>query len=143
VAGVDATRFNAVAAVVGVAGPLVALAAVFAFPTPVAYRGSIALSALVTLLFAGHGLASIRRGAVSFASAAVTALLGVWLAVAPVVYDAGFLPTAVTQFAGLLVATFSLHAALDVVGRALGDDPAPPPAPSDDPPAGLGDVPDE
>jgi hypothetical protein len=139
---VDATRFNAAAALVGVVGPLVVLVAVFAFSTPVAFRGSIALSALVTLVFAGHALASVRRGSVSLASAAVTALLGAWLAVAPVVYDAGFLPTAVTQLAGLLVATFSLHAALDVVGRALGDDSTPPPT-GEEPPAGLGDITDE
>jgi hypothetical protein len=119
---VDATRFTAAAVVVAAVAPFVALVAAVAFGPTLAFRGSIALSALVTLVFAGHNLQSVRRtGSTSFASGTVTALLGVWLAAAPVVYDAGFVPTAVTQLAGLLTATFAAHAALDVVGRALGD----------------------
>jgi predicted ABC-type exoprotein transport system permease subunit len=119
---VDASRFTAAAVVVAVVAPLLALVAAVALGPTVAFQGSIALSALVTLVFAVHNLQSVRTtGSTSFASGTVTALLGVWLAVAPVVYDAGFLPTAITQFAGLLTATFSAHAALSVVGRALGD----------------------
>lgn len=139
----DATRLNAAAAVVCVAGPLLALVVAVAFGPTVAFQGSIALSALVTLVFAGHNLRAVTEtGSVSFASAAVTALLGAWLAVAPVVYDAGFVPTAVTQFAGLVTAAFGIHAALDVVGRSLSGDGSTP-APADDPPAGLGDITDE
>lgn len=118
----DASRFTAAAVVVAVVAPLLALGAAVALGPTVAFQGSIALSALVTLVFAGHNLQVVRTtGSTSFGSGAVTALLGVWLAFAPVVYDAGFLPTAVTQFAGLLTATFSGQAALSVVGRALGD----------------------
>ncbi len=139
----DATRFNAVAAVVCVAGPLAALVVAVAFGPTAAFRGSIAASTLVTLVFAGHNLRAVSgTGSVSFASAAVTALLGAWLAVAPVVYDAGFVPTAVTQFVGLLTATFGAHAALDVVGRSLSGGETPRPT-ADDPPAGLGEIPDE
>jgi hypothetical protein len=119
---VDATRFTAAAVVVAVAAPLLALVAAVALGPTAAFQGSIAVSALVTLVFAGHNLWAVRTtGSTSFASGAVAALLGAWLAAAPVVYDAGFLPTAVTQVAGLLTATFSAHAALGVVGRALGD----------------------
>jgi predicted ABC-type exoprotein transport system permease subunit len=119
---VDATRFTAAAVVVAVVAPLVALVAAVALGPTVAFQGSIALSALVTLVFAGHNLRSVRQtGSASFASGAVTALLGTWLAVAPVVYDAGFLPTAITQLAGLLTATFSAHTALEVVDRTLSD----------------------
>ncbi len=140
---VNATRLNAVAAVVCVVGPLLALVVAVALGPTVAFQGSIALSALVTLVFAGHNLRTVTgAGSVSFASATVTALLGVWLAVAPVVYDAGFVPTAVTQFVGLLTATFGAHAALDVVGRSLSGDERTPPT-ADDPPAGLGDLSEE
>ncbi|MFB6168951.1 MAG: hypothetical protein ABEJ43_08920 [Haloferacaceae archaeon] len=118
----NATRFTAAAVLVAVVAPSLALVAAVALGPTTAFQGSIALSALVTLVFAGHNLQSVRKtGSTSFASGAVAALLGAWLAVAPVVYDAGFLPTAITQFAGLLTATFSAHAALGVVGRALGD----------------------
>jgi hypothetical protein len=134
---VDATRFTAASVVVAVVAPLLALVAGLLGPSA-AFQGSIALSALVTLVFAGHNLQSVRAvGAASFASGAVTALLGLWLAVAPVVYDAGFVPTAVTQFAGLLTAAFSGHAALSVVDRALGGAAAREPTGGGEPPEGL------
>lgn len=118
----DASRFTAAAVVVAVVAPLLALVTAVAIGPSAAFQGSIALSALVTLVFAGHNLQVVRTtGSTSFGSGAVAALLGVWLAFAPVIYDAGFLSTAVTQFAGLLTATFSGQAALSVVGRALGD----------------------
>jgi hypothetical protein len=133
---VDATRFTAVSVAVATAAPLLALVAGLLGPSA-AFRGSIALSALVTLVFAAHNLQSVRTvGAVSFASGTVTAVLGLWLAVAPVVYDAGFLPTATTQLAGLLTAAFSAHAALSVVDGALGGASSREPT-SGDPPEGL------
>lgn len=144
---VDATRFNAVAAVGLVVGPAVALVAAVALTTPVAFTGSIALSAVVTLGFAGHNFWSVSRlGSVSFASASVAALLGAWLAGAPVVYDAGVLPTATTQFAGLVTATLGTHSALDVLGRAVSDRSSARGTDTDasaDVPTGLGDRPDE
>ncbi len=42
-----------------------------------------------------------------------------WLAVSPLVYDAGFVAVALVQFAGLLVAACSAQAALSVVETAL------------------------
>lgn len=111
-----ANRFTAVAVVVAAVAPVVALIGVFAFGAPLAFRGSIAVSALVLLIFAADNLRSVgATGTPSFASAVVATVLGLWLAAAPLIYDAGFLPTAITQFSGLLAAAFSGHTALDVL----------------------------
>lgn len=114
--GVHETRFTAVAVVVAAVAPIVTLLGVFALGAPLAFRGSIAVSALVLLVFAGENLRSVgATGAPSFPSAVVATVLGLWLTVAPLIYDAGFAPTALTQFAGLLAAAFSGHTALDAV----------------------------
>lgn len=110
------TRFTAVAVVVAALAPVVTLLGVFAFGAPLAFRGSIAVSAFVLLIFAADNLRTVgTTGAPSFASAVVATVLGLWLTVAPLIYDAGFAPTALTQFAGLLAAAFSGHTALDAV----------------------------
>lgn len=111
-----ATRFTAVAVVVAAVAPVVALVGVFVFGAPLAFRGSIAVSALVLLVFAVDNLRSVgETGVPSVASAVVATVLGLWLTAAPLVYDAGFAPTALTQFAGLLAAAFSGHTALDAL----------------------------
>ncbi|MFB6301580.1 MAG: hypothetical protein ABEH78_01770 [Haloferacaceae archaeon] len=119
-------RFTAVAVVVVAVAPIVTLLGVFAFGAPLAFRGSIAASAIVLLIFAADNLRAVSEtGRPSFPSAVVATVLGLWLTVAPIVYNAGFAPTALTQFAGLLAAAFSAHTALDaltemVTGRAAG-----------------------
>lgn len=113
---VNATRFTVGGAVVAVVAPLVTFAGAFVLPAPPAFRGSISASALVALVFAVDNLRSVRTtGAPAFPSAVVATALGLWLAVAPVIYDAGFAPTALAQFAGLLTAAFGGHAALVAV----------------------------
>jgi hypothetical protein len=113
---VSPTRFTAVAVVVAAVAPIVTLLGVFAFGAPLAFRGSVAVSALVLLIFAADNLQTVgATGRPSFPSAVVATVLGLWLTVAPIIYDAGFLPTALTQFAGLLAAAFSGHTALDAL----------------------------
>ncbi|MFB6305186.1 MAG: hypothetical protein ABEH47_08470 [Haloferacaceae archaeon] len=110
------SRFVAGGAVVAVLAPLVTFVGVFVLPAPAAFRGSISASALVVLVFAADNLRSVRAaGEPAFPSATVAAVLGAWLAAAPLVYDAGFAPTALAQFAGLLTAAFGAHGALVAV----------------------------
>lgn len=112
----NATRLTRVAAVVAVAAPVVTFVGVFVLAAPAAFRGSISASALVTLVFTLDNLRTVRAtGEPAFPSAVVATVLGLWLAVAPVIYDAGFAPTALAQFAGLLTAAFGGHAALVAV----------------------------
>lgn len=119
----NATRFTVGAAVVAVVAPVVTFAGVFVLAAPAAFRGSISASALVALVFTLDNLRSVRAtGAPAFPSAVVATVLGLWLAVAPVIYDAGFAPTALAQFAGLLTAAFSGHAALVAVESMLTGD---------------------
>ncbi|MFB6280926.1 MAG: hypothetical protein ABEH40_02785 [Haloferacaceae archaeon] len=118
------TRLTAVAVVIAALAPIVALAGVVVFGAPPAFRGSIAVSAVVLLVFAADNLRAVgATGSASFASAVVATVLGVWLALAPLTYDAGFAPTALTQFAGLLAAAFSGHTALDAVAAAVTGEP--------------------
>lgn len=109
-----ATRFTAASVVVAVAGPVLAAGAAVLLPTSAAFAGSIAASALVGLVFAANNLQMVRtRGTASLPSATLAAVFGLWLTGAPLVYDAGFAPTAVVQLAGMLTAAFSTHTALE------------------------------
>jgi hypothetical protein len=111
----DESRFTLFATAVPVVGLLLALVGAFV-GSSVAFRGSIAVSALVGLVFAVHHLQSVRRtGAPQFATGAVVTGFGGWLVAAPLLYDVGFLPTASVQFSGLLLLTFGGHTALDAV----------------------------
>ncbi len=130
-----ASRFTAAAAVVAVLAPLAAIAGSLVLGVPVAFRGSVGVSAAVLLVFTAHNLASIRStGSQSFASAVVATVFGIWLAYAPLVYDAGFLATALTQLAGMLTAAFSAHTALDALAAMAGG------LPETSPEGGLDDL---
>jgi len=79
--------------------------------TSAAFTGSIVTSGLLGTLFAGQNLRLFRRDrVVALAPAALTLVFGVWFMTAPLLYtEVGFLATAGTQFAGLLVAAFAFY----------------------------------
>jgi hypothetical protein len=67
-------------------------------------------SGLPGTVFAGrNALLFRRRGTLSLPVTTLTAVFGVWFVLAPLLYDVGLLPTAGTQLAGMLVASFALY----------------------------------
>jgi membrane associated rhomboid family serine protease len=101
-------RFLLLGAVVGVVGCLLATATPLVAGAGAAFTGSVVTSGLLGTVFAVQNLRLFRRdGAVALAPAVLTVLFGVWFMLAPLLYDVGFLATAGTQLAGLLVATFA------------------------------------
>jgi hypothetical protein len=111
----DARRFALLSATVCLLALVVALGGAFLGPSD-AFRGSMAASALVGLVFAVYNLQRVRAtGAPQFATGVVLALFGGWLGVAPLQYDPGFAATAAVQFPGLLLVAFGGHTALDAV----------------------------
>lgn len=106
-------------AVLAVVGCLVATVTPLVAGASTAYTGSLVTSGLLGTVFAVQNLRLFRRdGAVALAPAVLTVLFGVWFLLAPLLYDVGFLPTAGTQLAGLLVATFAWYMAVARVAPA-------------------------
>ena len=86
-----------------------------------AFLGSVVSSAVLGLVFAGRTVQLLRAtGRVSLPAAVLTTIFGGWFMLAPLLYDVGFLATAGTQSAGMLISTFSLY----VVVAGLTGDPA-------------------
>jgi glucose dehydrogenase len=113
------TRFTTAVSYVAVLG--LGLAFVGAFLDPrAAFRGSVAATALVGLVFAGHNAHHVREtGTPRLASAAIATVFGVWLAVAPLTYDVTVPATAAVQLSGTLVAAFAGHSTVEVVETLL------------------------
>lgn len=106
----SASRFLVAAAVVGVAGCLAAALTPVAAGASTAFTGSITTSGILGVVFAGRSLQLLREtGTVSLPPAVLTTIFGGWFMLAPLLYDVGFLPTAGTQLAGTLVATFGFY----------------------------------
>ena len=102
--------FLTVAGSVGVAGCLLATATPFLAGASAAFTGSIVTSGLLGTVFAGRNLQLFRTDdAVSLPAAVLTTIFGIWFMAGPLLYDAGFLATAGTQLAGLLVAAFATY----------------------------------
>jgi hypothetical protein len=100
-------------AALAVVGCLLATATPLVAGASTAYTGSLVTSGLLGTVFAVQNLRLFRRdGAVALAPAVLTVLFGVWFLLAPLLYDVGFLATAGTQLAGLLVATFAGYMAV-------------------------------
>jgi len=74
-----------------------------------AFRGSLAVSGLVSLAFAGQTVRSLTAsGRPELPASAVTTVFGLWFVVAPLRYgEPGLYATAAAQAAGVLVAAFA------------------------------------
>ena len=96
---------------------LCTLACVTATLTPIivdtsgAFAGSIVSSGLFGVVFAARNVQLLREtGSPSLPPAVLTTVFGGWFMFAPLLYpDVGLLPTASTQLAGTVVATFGLY----------------------------------
>ena len=106
------TFLTASAAVVVVGNLLAVVTPLVADPSR-AFVGSIVTSGLLGLVFTLRTLQLLRRtGAVPVPAATLSMIFGVWFMAAPLLYDTdtvGFLATAGTQLAGLLVAAFATY----------------------------------
>jgi hypothetical protein len=109
----SATRFTTAAATLALLACPLAFVAPLLLGAPAGPRGSVALSALVGGVFAGYDLVTVRReGRPRFAAAVI---------LAPLQYEVGTAMTATTQFAGMVLASFSGYAALEAIEQwALG-----------------------
>jgi hypothetical protein len=90
-------------------GCLVATVVPPALTDATAFRGSLAFSGLVSLVFAGQNLRSLATaGRPELPASVVTTVFGLWFVAAPLRYEAaGLLPTATAQAAGLIAAAFA------------------------------------
>ncbi|WP_435064633.1 hypothetical protein [Halobaculum sp. EA56] len=104
-------RFLLACAVAATVGCLLATATPIAAGSSPAFTGSIVTSGLLGTLFAVQNYRLFRRDrAVALAPAVLTVVFGIWFMTAPLVYTGvGFLATAGTQLAGLLVAAFAFY----------------------------------
>jgi hypothetical protein len=106
----SATFLTASAVVVG---NLLAVGTRFVTDPSRAFVGSIVTSGLLGLVFTVRTLQLLRgTGAVPIPAATLSTVFGIWFMLAPLLYDTasvGFLATAGTQFAGLLVAAFATY----------------------------------
>lgn len=104
-------RFLLACAVTVTVGCLLATVTPLVAGTSAAFTGSLVTSGLLGTLFAIQNLRLFRRDrAVALAPAVLTVVFGVWFMSAPLLYtEVGFLATAGTQFAGLLVAAFGFY----------------------------------
>lgn len=105
--------FLTASAVVVVVGNLLAVVTPFVTDPPRAFVGSIVTSGLLGLVFTVRTLQLLRgTGAVPIPAATLSTVFGIWFMLAPLLYDTasvGFLATAGSQFAGLLVAAFATY----------------------------------
>ncbi|MFB6146475.1 MAG: hypothetical protein ABEJ08_02185 [Halobacteriaceae archaeon] len=109
----DLTQFDRASTVLALAGPVVAVAGVLGFEATAAFRGSVAGSAVVALVFAGYGASGVLRGDENRpAAATVAAVFGVWLVSAPLLYGASGAVVGAVQTGGLLLAAFEGYLAL-------------------------------
>jgi hypothetical protein len=105
----DETFLTASAGLV-VAGAVLATITPVVGGAPTAFVGSIVTSGLLGLVFTVRNLRVFRAtAAVGLPAATLSMIFGVWFMIAPLLYDVGFVATAGTQFAGLLVASFATY----------------------------------
>ncbi|WP_182013183.1 hypothetical protein [Haloquadratum walsbyi] len=113
--------FLLTSAVIGVIGCLLAGVTPLIGGSSTAFTGSIVSSSLLGLVFAVQSLRLLRRdGVVALAPAVLTTIFGGWFMAAPLLYDVGFIATAGTQFAGLLLAAFGLYLTLARIAPSRG-----------------------
>jgi len=104
------SRFLSAAAVICVLGCIAATATPLVAGASAAFTGSVVTSGVLGVVFAARNLQLLQaRGRVSLPPAVLTTLFGGWFMLAPLLYDVGFLSTAGTQSAGILVATFGTY----------------------------------
>lgn len=104
------SRFLSAAAVIALVGCLLATVTPLVAGASRAFVGSIVTSGLIGVVFAARNLQLYRqRGSPSIAAATLTTVFGGWFMLAPLLYDVGFLATAGTQLAGLLIAAFAAY----------------------------------
>lgn len=100
-----------------IAGNVLAVVAPLAGDAPQAFVGSLVASGLFGFVFTVRTLQLLRStGAVSLAAATLSTIFGGWYMIAPLLYGTetvGFVATAGTQFAGLVVAAFGLYLVVD------------------------------
>jgi len=105
--------FLTASAALVVIGNLLAVATPLVADAPRAFVGSIVTSGLLGLVFTIRGLQLFRAtGVVPLPATTLSVVFGIWFMVAPLLYDTttvGFVATAGTQFAGLLVASFATY----------------------------------
>lgn len=105
--------FLTASAVVVVVGNLLAVATPLVADAPRAFVGSIVTSGLLGLVFTVRALQLHRAtGGVPLPATTLSVVFGVWFMGAPLLYGTatvGFVATAGTQFAGLLVAAFGTY----------------------------------
>jgi hypothetical protein len=97
------------AAWLALGGCLVATVVPAAVTDAAAFRGSLAFSGLVSMVFATRNLWTVRtRDRPELPAATVTTVFGLWFVAAPLRYEApGLVATATAQAAGLVVAAFA------------------------------------
>ena len=104
------TPFLTASAVIALFGCLLATVTPVVAGAGRAFTGSLATSGLLGVVFAGQNLRLYRRRASpSIPAATLTTIFGGWFMLAPLIYDVGFIATAGTQLAGLLVSAFALY----------------------------------
>ncbi|WP_232343127.1 hypothetical protein [Halosimplex litoreum] len=105
--------FLTASAVVVVLGTVLAVVTPLVADAPRAFVGSIVTSGLLGLVFTVRGLQLFRAtGRVPLPATTLSIVFGIWFMGAPLLYDTsrvGFVATAGTQFAGLLVAAFGTY----------------------------------
>lgn len=104
------TPFLTASAVVALLGCLLATVTPVVAGASRAFTGSLVTSGLLGVVFAGQNLRLYRlRASPSLPAATLTTIFGGWFMIAPLIYDVGFIATAGTQLAGLLVSAFALY----------------------------------
>ncbi|MEZ3145566.1 hypothetical protein [Halobaculum sp. MBLA0143] len=107
----SASRFLIAATVIAAASCLAAGVTPLVTGASRAFTGSITTSGLLGVVFGARSVQLLRAdGVVSLPPAVLTTIFGGWFMLAPLLYEVGFLPTAGTQLAGTLVATFGFYA---------------------------------
>lgn len=110
VSDTSSSRFLVASTAIGVVGCLAAAVTPIVTGASAAFTGSVATSGLLGIVFAAQGVRLLRTtGQLSLPPAVLTTVFGGWFMAAPLLYDVGFLPTAGTQLAGTLVATFGFY----------------------------------
>ena len=90
--------------------------AVGALNESTAFLGSMALSSVFGLVFAGHNAKRVFDGdEPRLASAVLTAGIGGWFVYAPLAYDVGPVATAAAQSGGTAMLVFGVYVALYVL----------------------------